>query len=238
MPFVPRGSWPSSPMKCSSILLWMACEPELCREYIRADFYAERSLQDCRAAADEGRMAGRQRAGRSEKGSAGAARSDCRYLSICECPVQLAMPTFFEQRRTVFSEQLISRVRQNLAELDRQLAGQKACSRLAVEGGWYAVLRFPRFVPTKSWRSSYSHLRVFTFIPGIFMISRPTDSWSSASFPKLGISRRALREHSFLSPSEVPWQTTAGAIRTRVCLGLHNLEDKAKRHTYNGINYF
>jgi len=38
---------------------------------------------------------------------------------------------------------LMERVRGNLAELDRQLAGQKACSRLNVEGGWYAVLRVP-----------------------------------------------------------------------------------------------
>ena len=37
----------------------------------------------------------------------------------------------------------MSRVRRNLAELDRQLAGQKACARLAVESGWYAVLRVP-----------------------------------------------------------------------------------------------
>jgi aspartate/methionine/tyrosine aminotransferase len=34
-------------------------------------------------------------------------------------------------------------VRTNLTELDRQLAHQKACARLAVEGGWYAVLRVP-----------------------------------------------------------------------------------------------
>ena len=31
----------------------------------------------------------------------------------------------------------------NLAELDRQLAAQKTCQRLIVEGGWYAVLRVP-----------------------------------------------------------------------------------------------
>ncbi len=31
----------------------------------------------------------------------------------------------------------------NLAELDRQLAAQKSCQRLSVEGGWYAVLRVP-----------------------------------------------------------------------------------------------
>jgi alanine-synthesizing transaminase len=31
----------------------------------------------------------------------------------------------------------------NLAELDRQLATQKTCQRLQVEGGWYAVVRVP-----------------------------------------------------------------------------------------------
>jgi len=63
------------------------------------------------------------------------------YLSP-NAPVQLAMPAFLEQRHS-FQEQLLSGVRGNLAELDRQLARQKACSRLAVEGGWYAVLRVP-----------------------------------------------------------------------------------------------
>jgi aspartate/methionine/tyrosine aminotransferase len=63
------------------------------------------------------------------------------YLSV-NAPVQLAMPAFFE-RRHGFHTQLLSRVRENLAELDRHMAGQKACSRLPVEGGWYAVLRVP-----------------------------------------------------------------------------------------------
>jgi alanine-synthesizing transaminase len=63
------------------------------------------------------------------------------YLSV-SAPVQLAIPKFLEQRHG-FQEQLISRVRRNLAELDRQLAEQKNCSRLEVEGGWYAVLRVP-----------------------------------------------------------------------------------------------
>jgi aspartate/methionine/tyrosine aminotransferase len=63
------------------------------------------------------------------------------YLSM-NAPVQLAMPVFLEQRHA-FQDQLISRVRGNLAELDRQLAGQKTCNRLAVEGGWYAVMRVP-----------------------------------------------------------------------------------------------
>jgi aspartate/methionine/tyrosine aminotransferase len=63
------------------------------------------------------------------------------YLSPI-APVQLAMAAFLEQRRG-FQEQLMSRVRGNLAELDRQLARQNACSRLEMEGGWYAVLRVP-----------------------------------------------------------------------------------------------
>src|SRR5260370_3048650 len=63
------------------------------------------------------------------------------YLSM-NAPVQLAMPSFLSQRRA-FQNQLVDRVRRNLAELDRQLALQKVCSRLEVEGGWYAVLRVP-----------------------------------------------------------------------------------------------
>ncbi|HYR43315.1 MAG TPA: pyridoxal phosphate-dependent aminotransferase, partial [Terriglobia bacterium] len=63
------------------------------------------------------------------------------YLSP-NAPVQLAMPAFLEQRQN-FQQQLLARVRGNLAELDKLLAGQEACSRLAVEAGWYAVLRVP-----------------------------------------------------------------------------------------------
>ncbi|HYL67679.1 MAG TPA: pyridoxal phosphate-dependent aminotransferase [Candidatus Limnocylindria bacterium] len=57
-------------------------------------------------------------------------------------PVQLATPAFLEMRRS-FQGQLIARVRANLAELDHQMAGQKSCGRLELEGGWYAVLRVP-----------------------------------------------------------------------------------------------
>lgn len=63
------------------------------------------------------------------------------YLSV-STPVQLAAPEFLELRHE-FQRQLLSRVRRNLDELDRQLAGQKQSSRLQVEGGWYAVLRVP-----------------------------------------------------------------------------------------------
>jgi len=63
------------------------------------------------------------------------------YLSM-NAPVQLAIPAFLKQRDS-FQDQLMTRVRKNLAGLDRQLAAQKPCSRLHLEGGWYAILRVP-----------------------------------------------------------------------------------------------
>jgi aspartate/methionine/tyrosine aminotransferase len=63
------------------------------------------------------------------------------YLSP-NAPVQAATPVFLEQRHG-FQKQVMARIRRNLAELDRQLARQKACARLELEGGWYAVLRMP-----------------------------------------------------------------------------------------------
>src|SRR5882724_6114357 len=63
------------------------------------------------------------------------------YLSM-NAPVQWALPVLLEQRKSV-QRQLMERVHRNLEELDQQLAGQKACERLSVEGGWYAVLRVP-----------------------------------------------------------------------------------------------
>jgi aspartate/methionine/tyrosine aminotransferase len=63
------------------------------------------------------------------------------YLSL-NTPVQLAMPQFLEQRHAI-QKQVMSRVRRNLAELDRQLATQRTCSRLIIEGGWCVVLRVP-----------------------------------------------------------------------------------------------
>ena len=63
------------------------------------------------------------------------------YLSM-NAPIQWAVPTLLEQRKSVRS-QLVQRVTENLREMDRQLAGQTNCQRLCVEGGWYAVLRVP-----------------------------------------------------------------------------------------------
>ncbi len=63
------------------------------------------------------------------------------YLSL-NAPVQLAASVLLEQRGKI-QPQLMQRMQANLAELDRQIAGQKAAVRLEVRGGWYAVLRVP-----------------------------------------------------------------------------------------------
>jgi alanine-synthesizing transaminase len=63
------------------------------------------------------------------------------YLSL-NAPIQLAAAVMLDQRKKIQS-QLLERVCTNLQELDRQLAGQKSCQRLAVDGGWYAILRVP-----------------------------------------------------------------------------------------------
>jgi alanine-synthesizing transaminase len=64
------------------------------------------------------------------------------YLSM-NAPVQHAASVLLAQR-DAFQQQLMDRVRKNLAELDKQLAEQKSCSRLELQGGWYTVIRVPR----------------------------------------------------------------------------------------------
>jgi alanine-synthesizing transaminase len=63
------------------------------------------------------------------------------FLSV-STPVQWAAPILLDQRKNI-QRQLLARVSRNLAALDAMLSQQKVCSRLAVEGGWYAVLRIP-----------------------------------------------------------------------------------------------
>jgi alanine-synthesizing transaminase len=67
------------------------------------------------------------------------------YLSL-SAPIQLAAPVLLRQRKP-FQQQLMARVRANLAELDAQLIGNQHLNRLIVEGGWYAVLRIPATRP-------------------------------------------------------------------------------------------
>jgi aspartate/methionine/tyrosine aminotransferase len=63
------------------------------------------------------------------------------FLSM-NAPVQLAAAVLLDQRRQV-QPVLIDRLRVNLGELDRQLAATPSCTRLDMEGGWYAVVRVP-----------------------------------------------------------------------------------------------
>jgi alanine-synthesizing transaminase len=63
------------------------------------------------------------------------------YLSM-NAPVQLATPALLDQRKNL-QPLLLDRIRSNVREFDRQLARQKTCERLRVDGGWYAVLRVP-----------------------------------------------------------------------------------------------
>ncbi|HUE42576.1 MAG TPA: pyridoxal phosphate-dependent aminotransferase [Candidatus Sulfotelmatobacter sp.] len=63
------------------------------------------------------------------------------YLSM-NAPIQLALPSFLDQRHS-FQKQVLTRVKRNLGELDRQLMVRKSCSRLEIEGGWYAIVRVP-----------------------------------------------------------------------------------------------
>ncbi len=67
------------------------------------------------------------------------------FLSM-NAPVQWAQPAWLEGRAAI-QGQIRARVEANLAELDRELLRLPAASRLAVEGGWYAVLRIPALDP-------------------------------------------------------------------------------------------
>jgi len=57
-------------------------------------------------------------------------------------PAQHAMPAWIGGRAGI-QRQILERVMANLAELDVQLKRDRVLTRLAVEGGWYAVMRVP-----------------------------------------------------------------------------------------------
>jgi aspartate/methionine/tyrosine aminotransferase len=63
------------------------------------------------------------------------------YLSV-GAPVQWAVASLLAQRNDL-QQQLLQRIAANMLELDRQLDSDKPCTRLRVEGGWYAILRVP-----------------------------------------------------------------------------------------------
>ena len=63
------------------------------------------------------------------------------FLSV-NAPTQAALPSWLSGRNAL-QNQIRERVRRNLAALDARLRGTHA-DRLALEGGWTAVLRVPR----------------------------------------------------------------------------------------------
>lgn len=67
------------------------------------------------------------------------------FLSM-NAPVQCALPSWLASRHAI-ERQIRARVAANLAELDGHVARLPAIERLAVEGGWYAVLRIPAIQP-------------------------------------------------------------------------------------------
>jgi aspartate/methionine/tyrosine aminotransferase len=67
------------------------------------------------------------------------------FLSM-NAPVQCAMPAWLAAR-VGLQLHIRARVARNLRELDSILAGQSLVSRLAVEAGWYAVVRVPAVIP-------------------------------------------------------------------------------------------
>jgi alanine-synthesizing transaminase len=67
------------------------------------------------------------------------------FLSM-NAPVQCALPAWLEGRVSI-QAQISQRTAANLAELDRQLAAVPAATRLAVEAGWYAILRISALQP-------------------------------------------------------------------------------------------
>ena len=68
------------------------------------------------------------------------------YLSL-NAPVQVALPAWLRTRQAI-QDQIRNRMQVNLAALDLRLPGTVA-GRLALQGGWTAVLRVPRHVEEK-----------------------------------------------------------------------------------------
>jgi aspartate/methionine/tyrosine aminotransferase len=70
------------------------------------------------------------------------------YLSP-STPVQLALPELLRGAGATRAR-ILTRVRENLALLQRALA-QSAASVLAIEGGWYAIVRLPALLDDEEW---------------------------------------------------------------------------------------
>jgi alanine-synthesizing transaminase len=67
------------------------------------------------------------------------------FLSM-NAPVQWALPAWLAGRSAI-QQQIRSRVAANLAVLDYAIGAASTVQRLALEGGWYAILRIPALQP-------------------------------------------------------------------------------------------
>jgi alanine-synthesizing transaminase len=99
------------------------------------------------------------------------------FLSM-NAPVQWALPPWLASRGAL-QEQIRARVQANLAELDRQLAGQTLIRRLEVEGGWYAVLRIPALQPDE--RTVLELLGRGVWVHPGYFFGMPPSGWLVAS---------------------------------------------------------
>ena len=100
------------------------------------------------------------------------------YLSM-NAPIQYAIPAMLGERQSIQS-QLLGRIKSNLAVLDERLARQTLCSRLVVEGGWYAVLRVPALGSDEDLAIALLHETGVLLQPGHFY-NFATDSYLVAS---------------------------------------------------------
>jgi len=100
------------------------------------------------------------------------------YLSM-NAPVQHAIPTLLAEHHTVQS-QLLDRIKSNLAVLNEELAHQKLCERLSIEGGWYVVLRVPVLGNDEDLAIALLHDTGVLLQPGHFY-NFPTDGYLIAS---------------------------------------------------------
>ncbi len=88
------------------------------------------------------------------------------YLSL-SAPLALALPRLLETRRTL-QPQILERVKSNLQLLDARLAVNQPVSRLAVEGGWYTVLRLPSIRTDEEWAMELARKDGVLVHPGHF----------------------------------------------------------------------
>src|SRR5215469_8032628 len=100
------------------------------------------------------------------------------YLSM-NAPIQHALPAMLAERHGM-QAQLLDRIESNLAVLDEKLASQTLCERLAIEGGWYAVLRVPILGSDEDLAISLLHHTGVLLQPGHFY-NFLTDSYLVAS---------------------------------------------------------